>query len=92
MAPEVASNDGGYSLPADIWSFGICLYHLAHGQIPHQNLSPMEAMIAIIQRDAPRCTAKRNISKPLKEVIEACLQKDPTARPTTQMLLQMKFW
>ncbi|KAH0576881.1 Kinase, STE STE20 [Spironucleus salmonicida] len=91
MAPEIANNQF-YDQSSDIWSFGICMYQLAHGQLPHQNLTAMEALIAIIQKDPPKCTQKRNFTKQLKEVIESCLVKDPKERPTTAKLLEMKFW
>lgn len=34
MAPEVISGKG-YSLPADIWSLGVCLYEFMCGELPY---------------------------------------------------------
>lgn len=33
LAPEVCQRRG-YSFASDVWSFGVCLYTLCHGQVP----------------------------------------------------------
>ena len=91
MAPEVTSNQQ-YNQKCDVWSFGICLYQLFHGQIPYENLPAMEAVIKISKEPPPKISSKRNCSKSFREVLEACLKKDVTERATVQQLKQMKFW
>lgn len=83
MAPEVANNRP-YNQAADIWSFGICMYQLAHGTLPHENCSAMEALMKVIQQEPPKVSSKRNFSKQFKEVVEACLVKNPAERLSAQ--------
>ncbi|CAL5986654.1 Kinase [Hexamita inflata] len=91
MAPEVANNKP-YNQAADIWSFGICLYQLSHGNLPHENCQAMEALLRVIQHEPPKISSKRNFSKQFKELIDACLQKNPSERLNASQLLTMKFW
>lgn len=91
MAPEVAENKP-YDNSCDVWSFGICLYHLATGQLPHENQPGFEALLKVIQQDSPRLPARRNYSKQFRELVEFCLQKQPRDRKTAEQLLQLKFW
>ncbi|KAJ8393865.1 hypothetical protein AAFF_G00055940 [Aldrovandia affinis] len=62
---------------------------LAKGEPPHSELHPMKVLFLIPKNNPP--TLEGNYSKPLKEFIEACLNKEPSFRPTAKELLKHKL-
>ncbi|KAH8485646.1 hypothetical protein H0E87_027180 [Populus deltoides] len=51
MAPEVIHDlDAGYSLKADIWSFGITALEIAYGRPPFSDLPPSKSLIMKIKK------------------------------------------
>ncbi|KAJ6501664.1 kinase-like domain-containing protein [Mycena vitilis] len=94
MAPEVIQARH-YDSSADIWSFGITALELTQGRPPRSRESPQRVLLKTIQEDPPtldREGGTYKYSRAFKEVVDSCLVKDPSKRPTAEELLQSPFF
>ena len=93
MAPEVAFR--GYGLPADVYSFGICLYELLHGvRFLAEFARPYDVIMTVLNGDRRPCAhlsterraalsaANKRFADAAATVIEQCWQLDWEQRPT----------
>ncbi|XP_019769354.2 serine/threonine-protein kinase Tao isoform X1 [Dendroctonus ponderosae] len=92
MAPEVilAMDEGQYDGKVDVWSLGITCIELAERKPPYFNMNAMSALYHIAQNDSPTLSANE-WTDVFKHFVEACLQKSPHLRPSSQQLLSHIF-
>ncbi|KAG6817609.1 hypothetical protein H0H87_006237 [Tephrocybe sp. NHM501043] len=94
MAPELIQGHQ-YDSSADIWSFGITALELTQGRPPRSRETPQKVLMRTIRDEPPtldRDGGTYKYSRALKEMVESCLAKDPSKRPTAQDLLQTPFF
>ncbi|KAJ6353810.1 hypothetical protein OIU76_002769 [Salix suchowensis] len=90
MAPEVVMNTNGYSLAVDIWSLGCTILEMATSKPPWSQYEGVAAIFKIgNSKDMP--DIPDYLSNDAKNLIQLCLQRDPSARPTASQLLNHPF-
>eukprot|EP00743_Colponemidia_sp_Colp-15_P006913 GILK01007462.1.p1 GENE.GILK01007462.1~~GILK01007462.1.p1 ORF type:complete len:728 (-),score=124.50 GILK01007462.1:146-2329(-) len=90
MAPEVI-RQSGHGRKADIWSVGCTVIEMAQARHPWPDFdNHLAAMYKIaMSNDLPEVPS--HLSASCRDFILTCLQRDPSKRPTADILLQHPF-
>lgn len=95
MAPEILSQAPLFDFKADIWSLGITILEIVHGEPPLAQVEFLPDVIMHITQDpAPRLNNEPGEiiwSDEFKEFISMCLSKSPNRRPSAEQLLSHPF-
>jgi serine/threonine protein kinase len=85
MAPERWSSRE-VSKEADVWAFGTILYHLIEGRSPWVGDTLAEVFAAVCLGPNISLESRLHDAHPLYDIILACLQRNPSSRPTAPEL------
>ncbi|XP_040381731.1 serine/threonine-protein kinase STY17-like isoform X2 [Oryza brachyantha] len=87
MAPEVIEHLP-YDQKADVFSFGIVIWELLTGKLPYEDMTPLQAAVAVVQNDL-RPIIPADANPMLAGLLQKCWQKDPALRPTFAEILDI---
>lgn len=90
MSPERIQNES-YSFAADIWSFGVTMFECATGKFPYSATEGAVNLMLQILYDPSPSPPRDKFSPEFCSFIDACLHKDPSARPRADELLAHPF-
>jgi len=88
-APEILSGEH-YSLPVDIYSFGILIYEMINGKAPwkSENLTAIQLMMRVaIKKERP--PIPEDTEPDLEQLIKCCWDHEPNNRPTAEDMIIM---
>ena len=73
--------DYGYTVKADIYSFGITALELINGVTPYHEWQSLQILLDKLDRPYPPLSGcKRGLSRSFYRMVAACLRKDPAQR------------
>src|SRR5262249_15234097 len=88
MAPEQTAGDPSTDHRADIYSFGAMAFELLTGAPPFAGRAPAAMLVAqMTEVPPPVSNGRTDVPAPLADLVRACLEKDPSARPQTATAL-----
>ena len=100
IAPEVVLSERS-SFPADVWSLGCTVLHLATGSPPFGSLKGVIAMYRMVERPATEFIPGADTDGDARRVVDAqdgledflmnCWRRRPGERPPAERLLEHPF-
>lgn len=80
MAPEIILQER-YTSRADVYSYGIILWELWTGLVPHAELMPVQLMFLVAVKGARPSLTAGSMPPTIATLIRSCWATDPTTRP-----------
>lgn len=90
LAPEIIKEEV-YGSPIDIWSLGVVIYAIAHGELPFQNPN-LTKLFHMISKLHPTFSSDEEIHPQLVDLIKRMLIKDPKKRITLKEIQDHPFF
>lgn len=79
MAPEMIKRKS-YGRKVDVYSFGLILWEMVTGAIPYEDMTPIQAAFAVVNKNT-RPSIADDCPPPLRALIEQCWSIHPEKRP-----------
>lgn len=91
MAPEMITRQM-WSDKTDVFAFGIIMWEIFSGLVPHQqhgreNRSMIQIMVDVVNGDRPAMEFVSHVGEDLQQIMQMCWQKEPHARPSMRRVL-----
>ena len=81
-SPEQCHDPHRADIRSDIYSLGCTLYHLSCGKLPYDGKTPVETIINVISgKPVPLEKIRKNLPRPVVELIKCMMDKAPEKRP-----------
>ena len=87
MFPQVFTQCTRYSLKADVFSFGLCLWEVLTSELPLAHLKPAAAAADMAYRHS-RPPVDLLQSKEVESLTQACWHKNPDERPDFSQIVE----
>lgn len=79
MAPEMIKHKS-YGRKVDVYSFGLMLWEMVSGSIPYEDMTPIQAAFAVVNKNL-RPTFPTDCPSAMRALIEQCWSIQPDKRP-----------
>lgn len=86
MAPEMISHKH-YSKKVDVYSFGIVLWELVTGEVPFQDMTPVQVAYAVVNKNL-RPTIPDDCPSALRHLMVQCWNANPERRPNFYQIVK----
>ncbi|GAB2231401.1 hypothetical protein Droror1_Dr00010407 [Drosera rotundifolia] len=87
MAPEMIKRKP-YGRKVDVYSFGLILWEMVAGRIPYDDMIPVQAAFAVVNKDI-RPEFSENFPPAIRALVEHCWSSDPQKRPEFSQILDV---
>uniref|UniRef100_A0A0D9WIR4 Protein kinase domain-containing protein n=1 Tax=Leersia perrieri TaxID=77586 RepID=A0A0D9WIR4_9ORYZ len=87
MAPEMYKRKP-YGRKVDVYSFGLLLWELVSGSIPYEEMTPLQAAFAVVNKNL-RPVIPSSCPAPLRLLIQQCWSCLPEKRPEFSQIVQI---